>query len=109
MKPDLDLGLGEVERQRQVEPLADRQVPGRLELVLQGHELLVGEGRPGSPGFRRFRVARPLLARPVAVFAWLVSSFTNLRSPVVVDLWLVSSFTEAFRISLQLAAWLIVV
>ena len=33
-----------------------RCVPGSLELVLQGHQLLVREGGPGTPGFSRLTV-----------------------------------------------------
>lgn len=51
LEPDLHLGLGEAEAQRQVEPFADAEVPGGLEFVLQGDELLVGEGGPGATRF----------------------------------------------------------
>ena len=34
LEPDLDLGLGQVEAEGEVEPLAHREVAGRLELVL---------------------------------------------------------------------------
>lgn len=47
LEPDLHLGLRQGQRQGQVEPLADREVASGLELVLQGDELLVGEGRAG--------------------------------------------------------------
>lgn len=49
LEPNLHLSLRQAELKGEVEPLADGQVPGGLELVLQSHELLVGEGRPGSP------------------------------------------------------------
>ena len=47
LEPDLHLRLRQVQRQRQVEPLAHGQVAGGLELVLQGHQLLVRERCPG--------------------------------------------------------------
>lgn len=50
LEPDLYLCLGEGEREREVQPLTDREVPGGLEFVFQGDELLVGEGRPSSSG-----------------------------------------------------------
>ena len=50
LEPDLHLRLRKAERQRQVEPLANGQVAGGLELVLQGHQLLVRERCPGPSG-----------------------------------------------------------
>ena len=49
LEPDLDLGLGQVEAEGEVEPLAHREVAGRLELVLEADQLLVGEGCPRPP------------------------------------------------------------
>lgn len=53
LEPDLHLRLGEAEAEGEVEALADAQVAGGLELVLQGHQLLVGEGGPGPARFAR--------------------------------------------------------
>ena len=50
LEPDLDLGLGQVEAEGEVESLAHREVAGRLELVLEADQLLVGEGCPRPPG-----------------------------------------------------------
>ena len=49
LEPDLDLGLGQVEAEGEVEPLAHGEVAGRLELVLEADQLLVGEGCPRPP------------------------------------------------------------
>ena len=49
LEPDLDLGLGEVEAEREVESLAHGEVASRLELVLEADQLLVGEGCPRPP------------------------------------------------------------
>jgi len=62
LEPYLHLGLGERQRQRQVEPLAHRQVPRRLELVLERHQLFVRERRPGAPGLAAASVFRTAAA-----------------------------------------------
>ena len=54
LEPDLHLSLRQVQRQRQVEPLAHGQVAGGLELVLQGYQLLVRERCPGPSGLSVF-------------------------------------------------------
>ena len=51
LKPDLDLGLGEVEAEREVESLTHGEVASRLEFVLEADKLLVGEGCPRPPRF----------------------------------------------------------
>jgi len=62
LEPYLHLGLGERQRQRQVEPLAHRQVPRRLELVLQRHQLFVRERRSGATRFAAASVFRTAAA-----------------------------------------------
>jgi hypothetical protein len=65
LEPDLHLRLRQTERQRQVESLAHRQVARRLELVLQRHQLLVGEGGARPPrlaGTHRLGTAAAALA-----------------------------------------------
>ena len=49
LEPDLDLCLGELERGRELCPLGDAQVLLGPELLLQGGELLRGEGRARLP------------------------------------------------------------
>ena len=51
LKPDLDLSLCQVECQRQVETLADGEVPCLSELVLQRHELFIGESSSHASWF----------------------------------------------------------
>jgi len=66
LEPYLHLGLCERQRQRQVEPLAHRQVPRRLELVLERHQLFVRERRPGPPRFAAASVFRTASATTAA-------------------------------------------
>ena len=66
LKPNLDLRLGQVECQRQVESLTHAQVPSVFELVLQRHQLLIGEGCPGPSGLAAAR-SSPWAASPLAV------------------------------------------
>ena len=75
LEPDLHLGLGQREREGQVEPLAHRQVSRRLELVLEGDQLLVSERRPGPPRLP----ACPTTAPPGPVLAALVLTLATLR------------------------------
>lgn len=75
LEPDLHLGLGQREREGQVEPLAHRQVSRRLELVLEGDQLLVSERRPGPPRLP----ACPTAAPPGPVLAALVLTLATLR------------------------------
>lgn len=51
LEPDLHLGLGQLQLEREVQPLAHGQVSRSLELVLQPNQLLVREGRSRSSGF----------------------------------------------------------
>lgn len=53
LEPDLHLRLGQAEAEGEVEALADAQIARRLELVLEGDELLVGEGGPRPPRLAR--------------------------------------------------------
>ena len=63
LEPDLHLGLRQVQRERQVQSLADGQIARLFEFVLQRYELLVGEGGPSSPRFAAFGVRGALLLR----------------------------------------------
>lgn len=51
LEPDFDLRLSEAERQREVQALAHRQVARGPELVLQSHQLLIGESGARAPRF----------------------------------------------------------
>jgi len=99
LEPYLHLGLGERQRQRQVEPLAHRQVPRRLELVLQRHQLFVRERRPGATRFAAasvFRTAATSTASSAAVVGRFglfratasdaASTAAGRRTPVAADL-----------------------
>lgn len=70
LEPDLHLRLRQTQRQRQVEALAHRQVSRRLELVLQGYQLLVGEG-----GARATRLAGAHRLGAAALAAPATSAF----------------------------------
>jgi len=48
LKPDLDLRLGEAERQGEAEPLADGQVASQAELGLERRQLVVAERRSSA-------------------------------------------------------------
>ena len=93
LEPDLHLGLGERQRQGQVQTLADAQVARLLELVLQRHELLVGEGCARSARLRR-RVLTIVVLVLVLVFiivlVLLVVFVASARSPVRPDLFIVN-------------------
>lgn len=49
LEPDFHLCLRQTQTQGEVQPFAHTQVPGGLELVLEGDELLVGEGGARPP------------------------------------------------------------
>lgn len=49
LEPDLHLGLGQPQRTRELRPLGDAQVLLVPELLLEGQELLGGEGRSRFP------------------------------------------------------------
>lgn len=49
LEPNFDLRLSEAEREREVQALAHGQVARGPELVLQSHQLLVGEGGARAP------------------------------------------------------------
>ena len=79
LEPDLDLGLGEVEAEREVEALAHREVARRLELVLEADQLLVCEGRPRAP-----RLASSISRLPFPVMAISLETLGGRRHRVIV-------------------------
>lgn len=66
LEPDLHLGLGQLQLERQIQPLAHGQVSRSLELVLQPDQLLVREGRSRSSGFSAGVAAASAAAAPAA-------------------------------------------
>lgn len=67
LEPYLHLGLGKRQRQCEIQPLTHRQVPRRLELVLQRHQLLVRERRAGPTRFAAASVFRTAATAPAAM------------------------------------------
>lgn len=72
LEPYFHLGLGERQRQREVQPLAHGQVPRGLELVLQRHQLFVRERRAGPPRFPAAAVLRTAAAAASASAAAVI-------------------------------------
>lgn len=63
LEPDFHLRFGQTQRQGQVQSFTYWQIPSRAELVLQSHQLLVREGRPGAPGLGTGLLGAPAFER----------------------------------------------
>lgn len=72
LEPDLDLGLSEGQWKGQVEALTHWKVARGLKLVFKRHQLLIGEGSPGSSGLSWLGVwARAL---PLGLSLWALTT-----------------------------------
>lgn len=63
LEPDFHLRLGQTQRQGQVQSFTHWQVPRRAKLVLQSHQLLVRERRPGAPWLGARLLGAPAFVR----------------------------------------------
>lgn len=63
LEPDFHLCFGQTQRQGQIQSFTYWQVPRRAKLVLQSHQLLVRERRPGAPGLGAGLLGAPAFVR----------------------------------------------